>query len=279
MREGSPRPWLALTVVSGLFLATALPILAGTLGPGMSGTSVRLLQRDLAYLGYLDCLPTGYYGSQTRRAVKTFQQANGLKPDGIAGPRTQAVLAQRVRAKNEALSSRRNDGIGLLPWAEVDRLFPRGTTARVWDIATRKSLVVWRFQGSYHADVEPLTREDTAILLEICGGRWSKARRAALVEIQGRLVAASIYPFPHGREGIHDNGFKGQFCLHFLGSRVHNSGRVDPTHQEMVMRAAQAYPQWQASLLASAAAPEASPDSTSGIPDRPEAEWTAMPNP
>ena len=276
MREGSPRR-LILIVVFSLFLIATLPVLAGTLAPGMSGMSVRLLQRDLAFLGYLDCLPTGYYGAQTRRAVKAFQQAGGLTPDGIVGPKTRAVLAQRVRAKNQTLSSRRNDGIGLLPWEEVDRLFPRGATTRVWDVETHKSFIVWRLQGTYHADVEPLTKADTAVLLEISGGRWSKARRAALVEIQGRLVAASMYPYPHGNEGIHSNGFNGQFCLHFLGSRIHNSGRVDPTHQAAIMRAAQANLDWPSSPPAGTTSSDPSPEPASGAPDNPDPGITVTP--
>jgi len=251
-------------------------VFGGGLGPGASGASVRRLQQDLAFLGYLPCLPTGYYGAQTKAAVKAFQLANSLTPDGIAGPKTLSILAQRVREKGSSLSSRRNDAAGLLPWEEVDRIFPRGSTARVWDVESHRSFWVWRLQGSYHADVEPLTRADSTVLLEISGGHWSKARRAALVEIQGRLVAASMYPFPHGHEAIHDNGFNGQFCLHFLGSRVHMSGRVDPTHQQMILRAAQAFPDWQAP--ATAPAPASAPAETLPLnpPGSPGARMTGI---
>jgi len=125
--------------------------------------------------------------------------------------------------------------------------------------------------------VEPLTKTDTDILLEISGGHWTKARRAVLVEIKGRLVAASIYPYPHGNEAIHDNGFNGQFCLHFLGSRVHNSGRVDPTHQAMIMRAAQACFEWQPAQPTETTASEPAPGVASDDPGSPDPGGTITP--
>lgn len=247
-------------LTSCLMLLTVGGVLGAVLHPGSNGQAVRRLQQDLAFLGYFTGLPTGYYGTQTTAAVRSFQRDSGLTVDGLAGYRTLEAIARRVREKSARLSSRRDDAVGIVPWEEVNRLFPRGATARVWDVLTRRSFMVWRFQGTYHADVEPLTRADTAVLLAACGGRWTAERRPALVEIGGRLIAASMYPYPHGREGIHDNGFNGQFCLHFLGSRIHKSGRVDPTHQASILRAAQAYNSWRgapADKSATAAAEQA----------------------
>jgi peptidoglycan hydrolase-like protein with peptidoglycan-binding domain len=41
---------------------------------------------------------TGYYGSQTKAAVKRFQRANGLTVDGVAGPATLRALGIRATA-------------------------------------------------------------------------------------------------------------------------------------------------------------------------------------
>src|SRR4051794_22517634 len=57
-----------------------------TLKPGSRGPAVKKLQRRLHVRA------TGYYGSQTKAAVKRFQRANKMKADGIAGPATLRAL-------------------------------------------------------------------------------------------------------------------------------------------------------------------------------------------
>lgn len=63
-----------------------------TLKKGMTSDDVKTLQKRLKELGYLSASATGYYGSQTFAAVKSFQQTNGLNADGIAGAATQTAL-------------------------------------------------------------------------------------------------------------------------------------------------------------------------------------------
>jgi hypothetical protein len=70
-------------------------------GPGgaLSGldiAAVRRLQTELARLGYFHHVVTGYYGTITTGAVRRFQRAAGLRPDGIWGPRSAAALALRI---------------------------------------------------------------------------------------------------------------------------------------------------------------------------------------
>lgn len=63
-----------------------------TLKKGMTSNAVKTLQNKLKDLGYLSSSATGYYGTQTKTAVESFQKANGLTADGIAGTLTQQVL-------------------------------------------------------------------------------------------------------------------------------------------------------------------------------------------
>lgn len=58
----------------------------------LSAECVAQLQTDLNSLpgNHLDV--DGVFGSQTRNAVAAFQQARGLKQDGIAGPDTKKAL-------------------------------------------------------------------------------------------------------------------------------------------------------------------------------------------
>ena len=59
---------------------------------GDKSDQVEVMQRYLATLGYLSTTPDGQFGSGTERAVKLFQEANGLKADGVAGSGTLSIL-------------------------------------------------------------------------------------------------------------------------------------------------------------------------------------------
>ena len=64
-----------------------------TLSYGSSGADVKRLQRILVELKLLDFTGIdGSFGAQTESAVKSFQQANALTVDGIAGPLTWHAL-------------------------------------------------------------------------------------------------------------------------------------------------------------------------------------------
>jgi len=125
-----------------------------------------------------------------------------------------------------------------LPWSQVRLLFPRYTVAVVEDLETGKRFEVERRGGTYHADVQPISARDTAVMQEIFSQGWTWQRRAIVVEAGLQRIAASMNGMPHGSGKIGGNNFKGHFCLHFLGSRVHKSSRVDPAHQLMIWKAA-----------------------------------------
>ncbi len=63
-----------------------------TLREGDSGDAVKTLQRALKNRGYYSGSIDGVYGSSTVAAVTAFQQRNGLRVDGTAGPSTQTAL-------------------------------------------------------------------------------------------------------------------------------------------------------------------------------------------
>jgi len=125
----------------------------------------------------------------------------------------------------------------LIPWEETDEIFELFSEARVTDLRTGKSFNVQRRAGSSHADVQPLTAEDTAVMKKIYNGRWSWNRRAVIVEVGGYRIAASMNGMPHGAGKIPDNNFPGHFCIHFLASTTH-SGNMDILHQKETLRAA-----------------------------------------
>lgn len=59
---------------------------------GSSGNEVKQIQTRLKAWGYYNGAVDGVYGSKTQAAVKSFQRANGLTADGVAGPKTLAAI-------------------------------------------------------------------------------------------------------------------------------------------------------------------------------------------
>lgn len=71
----------------------------GTLRFGMEGPRSLQLQRDLIQLGFLPAgADDGLYGPGTAGGVRRFQESAGLVIDGVAGPITQAALADAIAA-------------------------------------------------------------------------------------------------------------------------------------------------------------------------------------
>jgi LysM repeat protein len=130
-----------------------------------------------------------------------------------------------------------------VPWSEVNDMWAVGAVAQVTDVGTGRMFYVMRGGGWAHADVEPVSSEDTAIMSDNYGGEWSWSRRSIVVVINGRRIAASQNGMPHAGSTL-DNNFPGHFCIHFLGSTTHGSSytasgvpTLDPAHQRCVQEA------------------------------------------
>lgn len=124
-----------------------------------------------------------------------------------------------------------------LEWNKVKDEFARMDFAIVTDLETGESFRIQRRAGNRHADVQPLTREDTATMKRVYGGKWSWKRRAILVSINGQTYAASMHGMPHGAGAIVGNNFPGHFCIHFRDSSTHRSLKPDPSHNLMIVKA------------------------------------------
>ena len=59
---------------------------------GSRGSTVKTIQQKLKRWGYYTGKVDGIFGPQTKKAVRYFQQKNGLKVDGIVGPQTLKAL-------------------------------------------------------------------------------------------------------------------------------------------------------------------------------------------
>ncbi|UNK18839.1 hypothetical protein MNQ98_01970 [Paenibacillus sp. N3/727] len=126
----------------------------------------------------------------------------------------------------------------IVPWKDIKTMLPRKSMFAVTDLETGLTFRVQRRAGSDHADVQPLTTADTKIMKQIYNNQWSWNRKAIIVQKGNEKLAASMNGMPHGGDGIPENGFKGHFCIHFLGSSTHRSVHTDLLHQLMVHKAA-----------------------------------------
>ena len=124
--------------------------------------------------------------------------------------------------------------------SKIRYAFAKGAKVTVTDVDTRRAFKVRRKGGHNHADVEPVSADDTEVMKSIYGGNWSWNRRAVFVTVNGKNYAASMNGKPHGKYDIKDNNFNGHFCIHFTNSRTHKSNKVDEQHQKMVQKAAKA---------------------------------------
>lgn len=253
-----------------IILAVFLPVNSAfaynsLLMQGQRSSEVYRLQQDLKELGYFTVNPTGYFGSITKTAVVNFQRSNNLLVDGIVGPQTSGQIQRLLRnssgvSRGGSSLNRTNSPVELLHWfGNVEYIFSIGSVAKITDVDTGLTFYAKRTYGYNHADIEPLTAADSQIILQFTGG-WNWTRRAVIVEVNGRRIAASLAPMPHaGRDdkpanamvsnrslgygyganldAVKGNNVDGVLDLHFLGSKTHGTNRVNDAHQQMVYKA------------------------------------------
>ena len=121
MQKRSKRLCLALAVllsVSMVLVALVPAVEAASYKKGSSGAVVTQIQTKLKSWGYYTGTVDGIYGSGTERAVRAFQQKNGLTVDGKAGDQTLAAMGLSAGGGNSSNS----DGSGGASSSQVDLL-------------------------------------------------------------------------------------------------------------------------------------------------------------
>lgn len=110
---------LAALIAAGTLLAALIPAAeAVTYKKGSSGAMVTQIQTKLKNWGYYTGTVDGAYGSGTERAVRAFQQKNGLTVDGKAGDQTLAAMGLSAGSGNSGNSG----GSGSASGSQVDLL-------------------------------------------------------------------------------------------------------------------------------------------------------------
>ena len=166
------------------------------LKPGDSGEAVEKVQKRLKALGYFSGEVGGNYQALTKAAVEAFQATAGLTVDGECGvntlealfsdsapkmPKTAELSAATSKggtSSNSTVSPARGTAIEMDWWtSDIQKIFAKGVTATITDVETGLAWQEQRRGGTNHADVQPLTAADTAVLKKVYGGTWSWSRR------------------------------------------------------------------------------------------------------
>lgn len=129
----------------------------------------------------------------------------------------------------------------LVDWfLEGQYIIKRGDVFLVRDYITGKQFHVKMMGGYNHADVEPLTANDTAIMRSVFNNRWTWTPRAVVLFKDGINIAASLSGQPHSADTITNNNVTGHFDLYLHNSKSHSqstSTSYMAQHQQMVLRA------------------------------------------
>ncbi len=143
---------------------------------GDRGSEVIALQQRLKQLGYFQGNVTGYFGSLTKQAVISFQQAKGLTADGLVGTNTQASLGDQPRSKPQPVQEPAQDILQLgARGSQVSTLqeslavagFRSGVNG-IFDEATQNA--VKRFQQAKGLTVDGVVGSQTRAALPAIGG-------------------------------------------------------------------------------------------------------------
>jgi peptidoglycan hydrolase-like protein with peptidoglycan-binding domain len=202
-----------------------------SLSLGSSGDEVKALQKALKALGY-NVVADGNFGALTQTAIRQFQQLNGLTVDGTAGALTQTKLysdsAVKYDSSVEETTTIDDDtgkatgpdvsSVKCLYWyTQVKPSIKVGQHITVFDPATNLQWTLRLYSLGHHADSEPLTATDTAIMYKAFGNTNTWTPKAVYVKLpSGTWTLASMHNVPHLNGSISDNNFDGHLCVHFL---------------------------------------------------------------
>ena len=129
-----------------------------TLRYDMRGDAVLKLQQDLSKLGYYSGTISGHFGSKTEAAVMSFQKANGLSADGIAGSKTLAKIATAL-GNSSSSSSSSNSSSSNSSSSSSSSLLKQGTKSEAVRTLQQNLKTLGYYTGSVTGNFGPLTKE------------------------------------------------------------------------------------------------------------------------
>ena len=105
-----------LIVLALLLVCSLVPMLSAqaALRRGSTGDDVIAVQKRLKQWGYYSGAVDGIFGYATERAVRWFQEKNGLTADGVVGEKTAAALGLRLSSTVSSVTKPASGDVYLL---------------------------------------------------------------------------------------------------------------------------------------------------------------------
>ncbi|MBU7005304.1 hypothetical protein [Phosphitispora fastidiosa] len=132
---------------------------------------------------YLFASPEVIYDIKGSRCLQPFGQLRGVLNKAAEELRLRSPYGQ------------------LMQWEEAQQLLPPGENVKIFDVDTGKSFHAVRKGGYSHADIKPVTENDSKVIREIFGGTWCWKKRAVVVQSGGIKFAAALTGMPHLQNG------------------------------------------------------------------------------
>jgi peptidoglycan hydrolase-like protein with peptidoglycan-binding domain len=147
----------------------------GALSQGMSGDDVRAVQQKLKELGlFNEPEITGYFGPKTEAAVKAFQDAAGLKADGIVGKQTKQKLFA-AHSSSSLVPGMKGSGVKKLQQRLTDLGYYSGKATGLYDQITQQAVSYYQKLNGLVAD--GIAGKQTCADLYASGARTEKVAR------------------------------------------------------------------------------------------------------
>ena len=230
-------------------------ISADILRKGDKNASVKAMQEKLIAMGYLSGTADGVFGNLTYKALKEFQKANALSADGIAGKDTIAALNNAGASLPDSDAGTPVDQMVAMArkvkyeywYSTVRNQARKYPYCTIYDPDTGISWQVHMFSFGKHAEIEPLTKNDTEKMNQVCGKEKWTPKPVWVIFADGTIRIATTHSVPHGVQHRTDNNFPGHACLHFprTMAQVTAIGPYATKHQNAVDKA---WAELQASL-------------------------------
>lgn len=170
---------------------------------GASGERVEQLQKALAALN-LTPSRAGRFDAKTEAALKAFQEANGIKPSGIYGPKTRAALRKALAKAHAAGGPQLRSGDRGRAVLRLDRALHKagllkGEVNDKFDLATLRAVKAFERQQGVTADgvVGDALWKRLGGAGDGTGPRLAKGSKGDAVEVlQRALKARGLYAGP-----------------------------------------------------------------------------------